>query len=96
MPSPSFALVQPYGPPTLPFPVAHVDLYRLNRLCDLTELGLEEWRSDGALMIEWPDRLGSEIFADRLDLTLEPTGDGRRRLTATVPTSWESRWPPVI
>ncbi len=90
VPSPSFALVQPYE--TLVPPVAHVDLYRLSDPADLAELGLEEWRVDGALLIEWPDRLGS-LFADRLDLTLTPAGDGRRRLTATVPPPWESRWP---
>lgn len=91
VPSPSFAIVQPYD--TLTPPVAHVDLYRLDGPADLAELGLEEWRVDGALLIEWPDRLGS-LFADRLDLTLEPSGDGQRRLTATVPPSWEGRWPP--
>ena len=95
IPSPSFALVQPYGPPALAFPVAHVDLYRLDGPEGLAELGLEEWRVDGALLIEWPDRLGDSVFADRLDLALAPVGDGRRRLTATVPASWEGRWPPA-
>lgn len=95
VPSPSFALVQPYGPPALAFPVAHVDLYRLDGPADVAELGLEEWRADGALLIEWPDRLGANLFADRLDLVLDPMKDGRRRLTATVPASWEGRWPPV-
>src|SRR3546814_9715395 len=28
-PSPSFAIVQPYDPPLVRFPVTHVDLYRL-------------------------------------------------------------------
>lgn len=92
VPSPSFAIVQPYS--ALSPPVAHVDLYRLDHPADLIELGLEEWRVDGALLIEWPDRLGG-LFADRLDLTLEPVDDGRRRLTATVPAPWEGRWPPA-
>ncbi len=93
VPSPSFGIVQPY--PTLTPPVAHVDLYRLDDPADLVELGLEEWRADGALLIEWPDRLGPELFADRLDLALEAIDDGRRRLTATVPAPWKGRWPPV-
>lgn len=94
VPSPSFALIQPYDPPALGCPLAHVDLYRLDGPHQLAELGLEEWRADGVLLIEWPDRLGPTLFADRLDLTLTPDGEGRRRLTATVPPSWEGRWPP--
>ncbi len=94
VPSPSFALVQPYGPPALAFSVAHVDLYRIEDPGELAELGLDEARADGALLIEWPDRLGGHLFADRLDLALAPAGEGRRWLTATVPPSWEGRWPP--
>ena len=96
VPSPSFALVQPYDPPALGCPLVHVDLYRLEQEADLAELGLEEWRVDGVLLIEWPERLEPSLFADRLTLTLMPAGEGRRRLTATVPPSWEGRWPPVI
>ena len=93
VPSPSFALIQSYDAPGLGCPLAHVDLYRLDGAHQLTELGLEEWRSDGALLIEWPDRLGPSLFADRLELTLTPAGEGQRRLTAVVPPSWEGRWP---
>ena len=98
VPSPSFALIQSYDAPKLGCPLAHVDLYRLDGAHQLTELGLEEWRSDGALLIEWPDRLGPTLFADRLNVTLTPVGAAaggiRRRLTAAVPPSWEGRWPP--
>lgn len=95
VPSPSFALVQPYDPPGLGCPLVHVDLYRLEERDDLTELGLEEWRADGVLLIEWPERLGPTLFADRLTLTLTPAGEGLRRLTAAVPPAWEGRWPPI-
>ena len=94
VPSPTFALVQPYGPPALPFPVAHADLYRIEDPGELAELGLEEAADDGALIVEWPDRLGS-LFAHRLTLGLRVEGEGRRRLTARVPPSWEGRWPPI-
>lgn len=94
VPSPSFALIQPYDLPVLGCPLTHVDLYRIEEGDDLTELGLEEWRTDGVLLIEWPERLGPTLFADRLTLTLTPAGEGLRRLTATVSPAWEGRWSP--
>jgi tRNA threonylcarbamoyladenosine biosynthesis protein TsaE len=55
VPSPTFTLVQPYGPPELPFDVWHVDLYRLEGPDEVLELGLLE--TDAALLIEWPERI---------------------------------------
>lgn len=36
--------------------LVHLDLYRMNNVHDLSELGLEEWlnRTDNVVMIEWP------------------------------------------
>ena len=93
-PSPSFAIVQPYEPPEVSLPVAHVDLYRLDEAADVTELGLDEYLADGALLIEWPERLGTRLWLDALVLDVAVAPDGTRRLTATVPTAWKDRWPP--
>lgn len=93
-PSPSFAIVQPYEPPDVSLPVAHVDLYRLNDAADAGELGLDEYLADGALLIEWPERLGARLWPDALMLDVAVAPDGTRRLTATVPTAWRDRWPP--
>ena len=93
-PSPSFAIVQPYEPPEVLLPVAHVDLYRLNDAADAGELGLDEYLADGVLLIEWPERLGARLWPDALILDIAVTPDGTRRLTATVPTAWKDRWPP--
>jgi len=92
VPSPTFALVVPYAPPDVRVPVAHVDLYRLEDAAELEELGLDEARADSILLIEWPERLGSRLWADALHITLAVEGSGRR-LTAQVPPSWEARWP---
>lgn len=94
-PSPTFAIVQPYAPPETDFPVAHVDLYRLDEPEETLELGLDEMRSDTLLLIEWPERMGAALWADALRLSLQRTPDGARVLTATVPPSWEGRWPPT-
>lgn len=89
-PSPSFAIVQPYDPPEVAFPVLHVDLYRLDDPGEMAELGLDEARHDALLIIEWPERGGD--WPDALALTLAVASDGARSLTADVPASWEARW----
>ena len=93
-PSPTFAIVQPYAPPEVRIPVAHVDLYRIDDPDGARELGLEDLRADGVLLIEWPERLGDALWRDALVLAFEPRPEGGRNLTATVPTAWEGRWPP--
>ncbi|UYY58777.1 tRNA (adenosine(37)-N6)-threonylcarbamoyltransferase complex ATPase subunit type 1 TsaE [Sphingomonas sp. S2-65] len=92
-PSPSFAIVQPYEPPEVRLPVLHVDLYRIEHPNEAEELGLEDARYDSLLIVEWPERLGSEYWADALWLSVEPQPDGARRLTVRVPAAWEDRWP---
>lgn len=91
-PSPTFAIVQPYAPPEVDLPIAHVDLYRIDDEGELIELGLDDYLYDGALLIEWPERLGSQGWPDALSITISGSGDARA-LTAEVPTSWGSRWP---
>lgn len=92
VPSPTFAIVQPYDPPTVRLPVAHVDLYRIERPQELEELGLDDMLAVGALVIEWPERL-PRLWPQTLRLTLTADG-GARALTAGVPPAWGTRWPP--
>ena len=91
-PSPTFAIVQPYAPPEVDLPIAHVDLYWIDDEDELVELGLDDYLYDGALLIEWPERLGSQGWPEALSITISGSGDARV-LTADVPTSWGSRWP---
>jgi len=91
VPSPSFTLVQTYD--TVP-PVWHVDLYRLDSADEAETLGLDDIWDTSVVLIEWPERLGTRLPSDALRLRLDGQGD-IRRLTATVPKSWEGRWPPA-
>jgi tRNA threonylcarbamoyladenosine biosynthesis protein TsaE len=91
VPSPSFAIVQPYE--DLDPPVWHADLYRVESASELAELGLDSL-ADSVLVVEWPERAGYDAWPDALRLSLEITGPRRRRLTAQVPAAWEGRWPP--
>ena len=90
IPSPTFAIVQPYE--ELSPPVWHVDLYRIESSDELSELGLDS-AGDAALLVEWPERVGDELWPDALRLSLDFDGSARRRLTAHVPPSWQGRWP---
>lgn len=90
-PSPSFSIVQPYKPAETRLPVLHVDLYRINNPSDIVELGLDEARSDHALLIEWPEHMGGMWDGEMLWLRLDFAGDDARSLTATVPDAWEER-----
>lgn len=89
VPSPTFTLVQTYEAPDLM--IAHVDLYRIGSISELTELGLDEARETGAILLEWPDRMGGELPADRLDIYLEQMPDGGRRARLIAHGQWRVR-----
>lgn len=91
VPSPSFAIVQPYE--ELELPVWHVDLYRIEEPSEIDELGFDS-AVDAVLLVEWPERAGESAWPDALALSLDFAQDGERILTAKVPPSWEGRWPP--
>jgi tRNA threonylcarbamoyladenosine biosynthesis protein TsaE len=91
VPSPSFAIVQPYE--DLELPVWHVDLYRIEDVTEIDELGLDS-AADAVLLVEWPERAGPDMWPEALTLSLEFGDDDERILTAKVPPSWKGRWPP--
>jgi tRNA threonylcarbamoyladenosine biosynthesis protein TsaE len=91
VPSPSFAIVQPYE--SLDPPVWHVDLYRIEDRREIGELGLDS-AADALLLVEWPERAGPGAWPQALQLSLDFARNGERILTAEVPPSWEGRWPP--
>jgi tRNA threonylcarbamoyladenosine biosynthesis protein TsaE len=92
VPSPTFTLAQFYEGPRLK--VAHFDLYRLSKPDEAYEIGLSEALDDGAVLIEWPERLGGDLPGDRLDVAIAFDGDdglGGRRATLTRHGAWEGR-----
>jgi tRNA threonylcarbamoyladenosine biosynthesis protein TsaE len=54
--SPTFCIVQEHGT------LVHMDLYRLNSEADVLDLGWDDFRARGAIIVvEWPERAGSLI-----------------------------------
>ena len=62
VPSPSFAIVEIYDPPSVRLPVAHADFYRLERPEEAEAIGLDDYREGRALIAEWPENAGG--FSD--------------------------------
>ena len=92
VPSPTFTLVQFYE--TADFSLAHLDLYRLTRPDEVEEIGLDEALDDGAVVIEWPERLEGRLPADRLDVEIAVAGEGvgEHRVARLTPHgAWEGR-----
>ena len=57
--SPSFAILQQYNGP---IPVNHFDLYRINNVRELDNLGWEEHLNNGAVtFIEWPGIIEKQL-----------------------------------
>ncbi len=81
VPSPTFALVQPYE--SARFPIVHFDFYRLADPEEATELGVDEALARGLAIAEWPERLGSRLPGDRLDIRFDD-GDSVHTRNATV------------
>jgi tRNA threonylcarbamoyladenosine biosynthesis protein TsaE len=88
VPSPTFTLVQSYETPRLA--IAHFDLYRVVKPEEIAELGLDEALDVGAAVIEWPEKLGHHLPANRLDVDLHIDGD-RRRARLSPHGAWEGR-----
>ena len=77
--SPSFVLMGEYAGR---LPLFHIDLYRLADASDALSGGLiDDRQSGGVTLIEWPDRLGPALPAERLDVIIDGSGDEPRSIT---------------
>jgi len=77
--SPSFTLVNRYSGRIT---VYHIDLYRVDRVEDLDELGLDEvLESDGVAVVEWAERLGPYRPRRFVEVRLTDRGGSERELT---------------
>ena len=90
--SPTFPILIDYRPPDVRLPLAHADLYRIEDPAELDQLDLDSALADGALVVEWPERLPADWWPQALRLTLSEEGAGRR-LTAEAGSGWRGRWP---
>ena len=89
--SPTFTVMREYDAPT---PLVHVDVYRLDHLQELHDLGFDDLvGSDAVTVVEWGDRVSALLPADRLDVHLEPgAGDDDRSVSLEAAgVTWAQR-----
>ncbi len=90
VPSPTFTLVQTYDLPG--GPIWHFDLYRLADPEEIWELGWEAAREGAIALIEWPQRLGPYLPADRLAVALsQGTHENSRHAVISGGANWAER-----
>ncbi|MCQ2607797.1 MAG: tRNA (adenosine(37)-N6)-threonylcarbamoyltransferase complex ATPase subunit type 1 TsaE [Bacteroidales bacterium] len=76
--SPTFAIVNEYLTPKKNT-VYHFDLYRLETIDDLMNIGAEDYFYSGNIcLIEWPDIASSLLPANTMNITLRVEADGTR------------------
>ncbi|MBL0925137.1 MAG: tRNA (adenosine(37)-N6)-threonylcarbamoyltransferase complex ATPase subunit type 1 TsaE [Sphingomonadaceae bacterium] len=78
--SPSYAIVHNYDPPDLPVAVAHADLYRLDDVAELDELGLFDESAERITLVEWAERAGPGYAKPSHHVTISVEPDGSRRV----------------
>lgn len=101
--SPTFTLVNEYAGSV---PVAHIDLYRLEMLEEVEDLGLDDLLAgDRVIVVEWGDVAGAgfgpEYLSVRLGYDIETGSDDRpddRTDNRTIRVwgtgrTWATRWP---
>jgi len=95
--SPTFTLVREYQGTV---PVTHVDVYRLDRLQDVLDLGFEDYLDGRSVVfVEWGDVIEGLLPESWMEVRLsaegeaDDAGDQTRTVTVTARgPAWASRW----
>lgn len=90
--SPTFTLARRYEGR---IPLLHVDLYRLDRVQEVLDLGLEEEAEDAVTVIEWGEAASAHLPQDRLEVRIDLVGNDAAddRVITVTPngSSWHAR-----
>ncbi len=92
--SPTFTIMREYDGRVR---LHHLDVYRLDRLQEAIDLGLDELFAEGVTVIEWGDGVRSVLPSDRLEIGLallppDAADDDARGVTITAHgAAWDTR-----
>jgi tRNA threonylcarbamoyladenosine biosynthesis protein TsaE len=90
--SPTFTLVREYRGRVR---VVHADVYRLDHVRELADLGFDDVDDDTVTIVEWGDVVSGAFGVDRLEVRLDfvPNRDDARRITVgAVGPEWPERF----
>lgn len=77
--SPTFCLISEYSGK---MPLYHMDVYRLGGAEDFAALGTDDMiYGEGVCIIEWSEKIMSELPKKTIILKIEPQNDGKRLIT---------------
>lgn len=95
--SPTFTLVHTYDSGRII--LHHADLYRLDRLGEVADLGLHEMvEESGVMLVEWGD-MAAEVLGTHLEVFISrmPDQDDQRAIVLTANGQmWTPRWERVV
>jgi tRNA threonylcarbamoyladenosine biosynthesis protein TsaE len=77
--SPTFVMVNLYRAAD-GTPLYHMDAYRIESLPEAAQLGLDDMLAEGALIVEWPERIEPLLPKERIWLTLTHLSETERQL----------------
>ena len=95
MTSPTFVLARQYEGR---YPLHHLDVYRLDQLEEVFDIGLPEMLDEGAvILVEWGDAIATSLPANFLEVRLtfgDDDDDERQLMFRSVGGRWRSRMGP--
>tara|TARA_B100001123_G_scaffold366507_1_gene426171 strand:+ start:1243 stop:1716 length:474 start_codon:yes stop_codon:yes gene_type:complete len=89
VPSPTFNLLHTYELGSVTF--WHFDLFRIERLPDVYELGIEDALETGICLIEWPKVMANLLPTERLELEFFYQEECSRRVSLKGNGTWGQR-----
>ncbi|MDR1337496.1 MAG: tRNA (adenosine(37)-N6)-threonylcarbamoyltransferase complex ATPase subunit type 1 TsaE [Rickettsiales bacterium] len=72
VPSPTFTIVQNYDG------ISHFDLYRIQDVSELEEIGLTHAMQNDITLIEWPEIAADKLPKNTIHVYMEEFGEGRK------------------
>lgn len=94
--SPTFILMKEY--PGGRFPLMHLDVYRLGKIQEVIDLGIDEYLDPSYVVaVEWGDRVEPLLPQDHLTVELTHEGSDSRKIRLTPKGShWEARMATLV
>lgn len=82
--SPTFTIVNEYKS-AKGFPIYHFDFYRINKLQEAYEIGIDEYFSgNGLCFIEWPEKIEQLLPEDTIRVSITTLSDGEREIEIII------------